>query len=289
MSLLFDSRYETDANMAHQLINVALRVLIARKAISTQLGKDVEITVILREGASAMSVSLYEQLGIPTFLTDGEVVGDVVCVSDEEIGYRVGHAVLPGGTKSSLSLGAEIFLEIPLLDQVDENYPERLFIARKGARRLVNDQAVSAFLEARGFVTHYFEDIPVGRQMRLCRHARVILSIHGAALAHMLFNNCVRPPGSANGLRIIELFGAGYSVDLYRRLAALQNAHWCGVRGQLSQDVIRDLDVKGRARSHQATPFAIDLESLEMALNHSELDSRQGQTASFWRHLSPSE
>jgi hypothetical protein len=68
---------------------------------------------------------------------------------------------------------------------------------------------------------------------------------------------------------VIEVFGAGYSVDMYRRYAAVMNGHWCGVRGQITPEIIRDLDMKSEARAHQASSFRIDPETLEMALEYS--------------------
>ena len=284
---IFDSRYDTPANIAHQITSVAMRMLLARKEISSRLGRDVEISMILHRGASPMALALHEQLGIPTIQTDCQVVGELVRVADDQVTTQVGAKLLPGGSLSSLALTAEIFPGMPLSGPPLDDLPERIFIARKGGRRILNEDQVSDLLAGRGFDKFYFEDIPVSRQMRLCRHAKVIVAIHGAAMAHMVFNGngLARPAGDLSGLHIIELFGPGYTVDLYRRYAAVLNAHWCGVRGQLTPDVIRDLDLKVSPRAHEATPFLIDLETLEMALDYSERASRTPQAAALWSHL----
>jgi hypothetical protein len=270
--LLFDSRYEIDWNIAHLVGNVAVRVLLARKDISAHLGRDVEINVILRERASRMAVALYEQLGIPIIQTDCQVLGELVRFTDAELTTRIQRRAVPGGFFASNALLAEIFPGFLLPGPPDDDRPERIFIARRGARRILNEKQVADFLAARGFVMFHFEDLAMGEQIRLCRHARVIVGIHGAAMVHMAFNGngLSRPPGDLGGLRIIELFGAGYVVDMYRRYAAILNAHWCAVRGQVTPEIIRDLDVNGSARAHSLTPFRIDLEALEMALEYSE-------------------
>jgi hypothetical protein len=65
---------------------------------------------------------------------------------------------------------------------------------------------------------------------------------------------------------------------MYRRYAAVLNAHWCGVRGQITPEIVRDLDVKGNARAHQASSFRVDPETLKLALDFSANAAAQRQT-----------
>jgi predicted alpha/beta hydrolase len=67
---------------------------------------------------------------------------------------------------------------------------------------------------------------------------------------------------------LVELFGPGYIVSCFRDLAAAVGSRWCGVRGQITPEVVRDLDHRHRhPRSHTTSPAVIDLASLEAALD----------------------
>jgi len=155
----------------------------------------------------------------------------------------------------------------PILD-----LPEKVFIARKFTRFLLNEDEITQFLESRGFTKYYFEDIPVSQQWQILANARQVVAIHGAALAAMAFNQrgLARKPGDLSGFQLIELFGPGYQVDVYRRFAAILNAHWCAVRGKITVKVLRDLDERGLSRSHEKSPFVIDPGTVEMALDYSD-------------------
>lgn len=270
--LVFDARFETDGNVAHQLGSVAIRVLLARRELSAALGRPAEITVVLRDGATGYSQAIYQQLGVPVLTTDRQVRAQVVRVDDPHVATRAGRVFMPGGSHASLVLTPEILTPAPFRSADPGDLPEKIFLARRGTRSLINDAEITDLLAARGFRKFYFEEVPYDRQMLLCRHARVIAGIHGAAMAYMVFNGhgLARPPGDLSGLRVIELFGPGYAADLYRRYSAVLNAHWCCVRGQITAEVIRDLDERGSPRGHEASPFRVDPEALEMALDYSD-------------------
>ena len=90
-------------------------------------------------------------------------------------------------------------------------------------------------------------------------------------MTSMTFNphGLAQPRGDLSGLRIIELHGAGFFVDFNRRLAAIMNAHWCGVRGRITPEIVRDLDGRGKRQAHHQAAFHIDPKTLEMALKYS--------------------
>jgi len=140
-------------------------------------------------------------------------------------------------------------------------------------RQIENEREITDLLAARGFQKVYFEtgEMPVLEQWRTIAQAREIVAIHGAGLTPMVFNphGLARPTGDLGGLRIVEIFGAGYFVDFNRRLAAVMNARWRGVRGQITPEIIRDMDFRGGGRVHQASSFRIDPQTIEMALDES--------------------
>jgi len=153
----------------------------------------------------------------------------------------------------------------------------------------VNMAEVEGTLEREGFTTIYPERLSVLDQLRLLWQAEEVVGVHGAALALLLPRAVQRP---SRPLRLVEVFGPGYIVSLYRCLAAGLGASWVGVRGRTTPEVVRDLDrlgpdnwrhrlasalrgwVPGRwlppdkawQRSHQLSNFEVDPQTLALAL-----------------------
>jgi capsular polysaccharide biosynthesis protein len=115
-------------------------------------------------------------------------------------------------------------------------------------------------LQAYGFKKYYFEDIPISQQLSVARNAKVIFGMHGAALSSFVFNsNTVKP---------IELFYPGYLIDMYRNMANAVGGIWCGVSGQVTEEVIGKLNFKQEARAFAGSRTKIDIKSLRMALEY---------------------
>lgn len=271
---VFDARYETDTNMGHYVVDTVPRILTARSRLSAELGREVEIQTILRHRPTEMAVQVFRRLGLPVITTEARVVGRIVTVTPTlPMTWERGR-VRPGAGPVPLGLLGPLYEDFRSeLRAESGDGPERVFISRKSSRRLENEREITDLLAARGFERFYFEtdERPVREQWRIVAGAREVVAIHGAGLTPLAFNpqGLDRAPGDPGGLRVIELYGAGYFVDFNRRLAAVVNAHWCGVRGRITPRIVRDLDERGGRRIHQASAFRIDPESLEMALSYS--------------------
>lgn len=260
--LLLDGRFDFDGNMAHLLDNIASRVILARQAITHRVGTAPGITLILRSDAGRRAQDAFDTLAIPVVCTDAEVTGDIVTVEGEEP-----RALLP----SIYDLHFRGY---------SETTPDRVFISRKGDRRLRNEEEVTALLQRRGFVRFYFEEIPVPVQWSIFRNAKEVVAVHGAALAAMVFQH--RPAPGREPLRVLELFGGGYVVNMYRQYAALWGNPWSAVRGEVTPEILRDLDFRAQARSHALSPALISPKSLELALDYlASGDARSARPA--WR------
>ena len=234
---LYDARYDADGNVAHILTNIAPPVLAAQRHYP-------DLTVILRARASSMAQRAYELLGIPFICTDQVVQGRM--------------SALPCGSHSYYGgLYPSIFRD-RAFDGYQEKTPERIFIARKGSRRLLNEADVEAALQSYGFQKFYFEDIPIAQQWSLVRNAHVVVATHGAAMAGLVFNQ--------RSAKVVELFHPGYVVNQYRTITGVIGGQWCGVMGQLPSGIIQALDIDEDARRFAMDPVRIDLGSLEEAL-----------------------
>lgn len=240
---VFDSRYDTDRNIAHIITNVAARALVAKEMCS-------KVTVILRANASTMAREAYRLLGFPVICTNKEVRGKLILISSDSSEGTF------EGLYSSLfgSLDFEGF---------NKQTPEKVFISRKGTRSLINEHEVEQTLQRYGFKKLYFEDIPLIEQWSVAKNAKVIVGLHGAALSSLVFN--------CSAVKVVELFHPGYVVNMYRHTTNIVGGKWCGVTGQLHPEVIRDLDFKQKPRSFALTPTRIDTTSLCLALQHLEV------------------
>ena len=73
----------------------------------------------------------------------------------------------------------------------------RIYLDRRGGRRIANPAALEGFLAEHGFVTCYAEDLGFDEQIELFRQAAWVIAPHGAGLGNLLF--C--PPGT----RVIDI------------------------------------------------------------------------------------
>ena len=55
---------------------------------------------------------------------------------------------------------------------------------------------------------------------------------------------------------------------MYRHTANAMGGTWCGVSGQITKDIIEELDVKEKPRAFALTRTRIDVNSLRMALEY---------------------
>lgn len=260
---IYDARNEADKNVAHLLENSCTYALLAKKLLSEHLGRAVEVTVILKKNVPAFARELFDSLGIPILCTNLEVYGEVVEVV-HNYNYRL------------YNIQAELF-NIELKDY-NPNTPERVFIPRRGSRQLINNDEVVNFLKERGFTTYYFEDLTASEKWSIARNAKIVVSVHGAGTGNFIFNRLGLAPQAekGSGLRLIELLSPSFTIHTYRQFGTILNGKWCGVRGQITPEVLRYLDFDTRPRNTLKSPirdpFKIDLSSLQMALDFMAVD-----------------
>lgn len=235
---IYDSRYEPSANIAHILSNVAATLLAIKEMFP-------KVTVILGENASTMARNAYKTLGFPVLFTDQEVYGQIISTS----------VVISKDTYEGLY---NLLFGNLDFEGIKQDTPERVFISRKGTRCLINESEIDQTLQEYGFEKFYFEDIPISEQWSVTKNAKVLVGLHGAALCSLVFNN--------KAVKVVELFHPGYVVDMYRYMTNDIGGSWCGVTGQLPDNLIKELEVKQQPRSFALSSTKIDPNSLRMAL-----------------------
>jgi hypothetical protein len=68
---------------------------------------------------------------------------------------------------------------------------DKVFFSRRDARALENHYDVERLLTAQGYTTVYMEDFSILDQISIAAHTRHVVSIHGAAMAFLVFNRKV--------------------------------------------------------------------------------------------------
>lgn len=211
---LLDLRFEADINISHLVAFAAPTALLARARIHAPF------RVVLRKETSALSRKVCDALGLEYICTDRDIEGVFVVGSDgHDRSYESLYSTIFPGT-------IDITPSLPVYD--------RIYISRRDNRRLINEDEIHSLLALQGFQRLYFEDFPIAQQWAFARNAKIIVGLHGAALSSVLF--------ASPGLRLVEIFHPGFTVDFFRRLVYLTGGRWCGVTGRIPPELVQRLD-----------------------------------------------
>jgi hypothetical protein len=112
---------------------------------------------------------------------------------------------------------------------------ERIYLSREKARRrrVTNEDELWPWLQSRGFVKISCEDLTWSEQIAVFRHAKVIVSAHGAALANLVF--------CGPGTKVVELFHRSYMNGYYWRLASIKSLDYRPIAANGSERLGVDL------------------------------------------------
>lgn len=126
----------------------------------------------------------------------------------------------------------------------------RLFISRENAatRKLINQQEINKFLDQYGFQTVFPEKLTFVQQVELFQQASVVMGVHGAGLANMLFMH----PGT----KVIEL----------RREGDTHNNCYYNLASSLNLDYYY-LNCRSTGKYTQTADFKIELSQLEQLVS----------------------
>lgn len=253
--IAIDLRFSDTGNYAH-LIHDVLGPL---RMIEQTLKKDsalpsTPIHMILPKKAPPIALRVLEFAGVPTICTDGVVRGRLLSVTQELNIAQLPHLVHQP------------------FDVWPAPMPDRVFVSRREARSILNEDAVMNFLDNEGFQRIYMEDMPIAQQWSILGSASEVVGIHGAGLSSLGFS-IGRPKKDGPRFRLIELFSAGFASSCFRDYAAVLGGTWVGVRGKITPEIVRDLDLLGKSRAHDQASFEVDIDSLAEALKYSRSEN----------------
>lgn len=240
--LVYDARAYYNGNLTH-LIQHHLAKL---GYIRARLGHGPEaVTVVLAGKAPALALRTFAAAGYEVHRTNRAVAANLL-----EVDVREFFHLLP------------FVAALPIAGWRDDT-PARIFIARRGSRRLLNGEEIAARLREQGYERVYFEDLALVEQWSLMKNAREIVAIHGAALGGLAFRG--RQP-AAWPFRLTEIFGPGFVTNVFRKYVAVLGGSWVGCRGKIRPEIVRDIDDEARIKKHAFDDFEIDPQVIATAL-----------------------
>jgi hypothetical protein len=242
---IYDARYAQHWALAHVLVDLISFLLEIKELIPPN-----ELTVILPRKTDLMGVKILREFGYNNIVsTNKDVKGKIleVIVNDNP-------------SKQPDYCISNVFSQLDFPGYSHET-PEKVFIARKGRRKIINETEVEEFLNKYGFKKVYFEDIPLTEQWSIAKNAKVVVTPHGAAMTNLLFNDQM--------VKCIELSHPGFIVDYHRNIIYVKQGSWCRVTGEITDDILGKIAQKHNYFAPH--DIRIDLRSLEMALDYMEI------------------
>jgi len=264
-AVLFDVRSDTDRNPAH-VMAMAAGILLAKRELSQNAGKDVVITAVVGAHPSNVIQSVLSLLGVPFIATDRNVRGRLIREA-HEIRYANLVPLIPRDFNFSFQ-------------GYRADTPKRVYFPRRGAREVINDAEVSSFFEKRGFKTISPEKLSVAEQWSLARNAEVAAVVHGASWwsFHLSRAGLDANPSDPTPLKMLDLFSPAFTLNSINTLATVLNGRYCSVRGQITPEILQALEFDAPEKEPSPLkppapwPFKVSIASLERALDCLEVD-----------------
>lgn len=214
----------------HWILDVAPKIVLMQEKYGLALGP---LKLCYPRTDASFESETLELLGVPaSAVLDTRPVRRVHT-------QKLDYVLLPGWYQVQ---AAAALLRSRLLDKAAPGQGKRLYLARAGRRKCLDEQKVFSALRQRGFL--FVEDKPrsLPEQIGLFRNAEAIVTPHGAALTNLLWCE----PGTL----VVELFGPNYQPPYYENLsqfrgldyrplraAATGPAHWSAMDEDIPVDI----------------------------------------------------
>lgn len=247
--LVFDCRYDATGNVAHVLQNQIGVALGALEAMGMS-DRWRDVVFIVREGCADHAVALREVLGFRTIETERVVSGNLVRMTPGKFPLRsIAGPVLRRHAEG-----------IGLVSSTDRG-GDRIFLARRGRRSLINMHEIEPLLDRAGMRTVYAEDLSAEDQIRTIANAGAVFALHGAAMAYLMFRN---PESAAS---VAEAFSCGYASNWARAICSQTGCAWIGVQGTFDADIVGQNRADFNPRAFESRSYSLDPETVELLLN----------------------
>jgi hypothetical protein len=196
---VLDLREIEPNTFAHLLTDILPRFLLARSIVGPNL------KLLLRRQPVGSFAELFAFLGITPTVEIRAVTADVVRIRGMR-GLSL-HELFDGFDCWGLHFNPEVFCAM--------NFPsphnfERIFLARRSPRDLINQAEIEAITARFGYKMRYMEDYPVGEQLGIGAKAKHVIAVHGAAMSLLAGNPQIDS--------VVELFPPNVQHEFYPAL-----------------------------------------------------------------------
>ena len=243
--LVYDARWIDNANIAHLFQYHLASLGFAKKRLGIL---NDQCLVLLEKKSPKFSHEIFRLVGYETFETNLPVHANLLRF---DINANVPYHLLP--FVGELDPG-----------KLDNSLPKKIFISRRGSRRLLNEKDVVALMTERGYQTVYFEEMSLADQWSIACHAHSIAAIHGAALGYLASKSAAIPAS----FELLELFSPGLVADCFRKYTAVLGGTWIGCRGKLTPEFLRCVEDGSDPKAMEGDHFELDTSSIERAFAH---------------------
>jgi hypothetical protein len=202
---VFDTRIWEPNNMAHLLLDVIPYSLYARSIAGP------EVRILFRKLGKRFC-ELLDIFGLVPMFEHRRVAADVVKIS----GTR-GLAVYDFDLRNTFDCpGVCLFPHIYSdWDFSSSTKFDRVFLARRGARSVINHAEVEATVAKFGYRTVFMEDYSLADQLSIGAQAKHVVAIHGAAMSFLIMSKRI---DSVVELLPTNNYAAGFPVSLGSRV-----------------------------------------------------------------------
>lgn len=253
--LYIDLRRDAPQNWAH-FVTIHLPIVFLYMNLE-KIDFD-NIKLILPKNTPNYILSAADIFGLATVCTDNPVTGDGImydlthadAIRNQRVDW-VHYDFVRNRLDKAISTKANI-----------ENIPDKIFLARKDTRRIINEESVFEALKELGYKKIYAEDFSAIEQFCMFERAESIVAAHGAAIAPLLFRKLDAKP-----LSLVEIFPCGHITNNWRTVAQQVGTHWIGVRGRIRPEHIKEIYRLDRPyRRHSLQDYEVDPDSVLFAL-----------------------
>jgi len=240
--LVYDARYVYNNNITHLIQHHLTALGFIRSKLEITCN---DIIVLLDGNAPKLAIEVMQLAGYEVLLTSRKVSCNSIHI---KVNINNFFHLLP-------------YVKCIDIPTINTNFPDKIFISRKNTRKLINEVEVDEFLCGLGYEKVYFEEISIAEQWAMMINVKNIVAIHGAALGALAFFD----PGKEK-LNLIELFSPGLVVNSFRKYIAMLDGNWVGCRGEITPEIVRDIDIPGKSKRHAFDDFKVSVQSIDEAL-----------------------